>query len=542
MFYLKHVSVGERVPRQVGVGLARQMEARVRTGGLATWLVSFAVLAQGAALSAACADGGAIDQTVGGGGNAGTGGAGGASGSSGSGGQGGEIGGAQVIHVSPLGNDNADGKTPDSAVQTINEGIQRAVGCGTKPCDIHVMKGTYEEQVTLADGIHIIGGYAAGFKARDTAANPVVITSTEAKTVVAEGLTKATSLESLTVRGADLSELADGSSSYAVWVHASGDALSIIDARVEGGKAAAGADGAAGGELSCSALGGAGGVVADCSSGPGEPGDADGDPTSGGGGGPDGSDNCPSACPLVGGDGVSGGTTGDDGGNGANGLPGGISMDALGVFTAMGTWQGAPGSAGERGKHGTGGGGGGAGGTKRFRACFGCGTLLGGPGGKGGDAGCGGGGGEAGGVGGGAFGVVLIDSNLSLDKTYVSGGVAGKGGRGGDGATGGTGVMGVGGDDGGSQQCGAITYFSAGGGNGGNGGNGGAGGGGAGGNGGVSIAIALIGKAVVSEGEGVIIDRGTSGVGGPGGQGGNDAQPGIKGEAWGSKEFTIAMP
>ncbi|MCB9606357.1 MAG: hypothetical protein H6716_07190 [Polyangiaceae bacterium] len=514
----------------------------MRTGGLATWLVSLAVLAQGAALSAACADGGAIEQSVGSGGDGGTGGVGGTSGSSGSGGQGGEIGGAQVIHVSPLGNDNADGKTPDSAVQTINEGIQRAVGCGTKPCDIHVMKGTYEEQVTLADGVHIKGGYGAGFKGQDTAANPVVITSTEAKTIIAEGLTKDTSLESLTVRGADLSELTDGSSSYAVWVHASGDALNIVDARVEGGKAAAGADGAQGEVVACSALGGTGGVVADCSSGPGEPGDADGDPTSGGEGGPDGSDNCPSACPLTGSDGVSGGTTGKDGGDGANGLPGGISMDALGAFTDLGIWQGTLGSAGERGKHGTGGGGGGAGGTKRFRACFGCGTLLGGPGGKGGDGGCGGDGGAPGGVGGGAFGIVLIDSNLKLEGSYVSGGLAGNGGKGGDGAIGATGAMGAGGEDGGSQKCGAINYSSAGGAAGGNGGKGGAGGGGAGGNGGVSIAIALIGKAVVTEGDGVIIDRGTSGNGGPGGQGGNDAQPGIKGETWGSKEFLLAMP
>lgn len=516
----------------------------MRTGGLATWLVSLAVLAQGAALSAACADGGAIDQTVGAGGSdaGGTGGTGGSAGSSGSGGQGGEIGGGQVIHVSPQGNDNADGKSPDTAVQTVNEGIQRAVGCGVKPCEIHLMKGTYEEQVTLSDGLHIVGGFGAGFQGHDPSANPVVITSTESKTILAEGLTRATTLESLTVRGADLSELSDGSSTYALWVKDSADALNLVDVRVEGGKAAAGVDGDAGGEVTCSALGGAGGVVGDCSSGPGEPGDADGDPTSGGGGGPDGSDNCPSACPLVGGDGVSGGTTGDDGGAGANGLPGGISMDGLGAFSLAGDWLGSQGSAGERGKHGTGGGGGGAGGTKRFRACFGCGTLLGGPGGKGGDAGCGGGGGGPGGVGGGAFGVVLIDSNLSLEGTYVSGGIAGKGGRGGDGASGGTGMLGAGGDDGGSQQCGAITYYSAGGGNGGNGGDGGAGGGGAGGNGGVSIAIALIGKSVVSEGEGVIIDRGTAGAGGPGGQGGNDAQPGIKGELWGSKQFTLAMP
>ncbi|MCA9630880.1 MAG: hypothetical protein KC766_24610 [Myxococcales bacterium] len=504
--------------------------------------MSFALLAQGAALTAACADGGGVDSALanGGSGSGGTAGTGG-TGSAGTGGEGGEVGGAKVIHVSPLGNDNRDGRTPDTAVQTISEGIQRAVGCGAKPCDIHVMQGTYQEQVTLPDGIHIIGGYGAGFKSRD-AANQVVITSGEARTIIAEGLTRPTSLESLTVKGADLSELDDGSSTYAIWVKDSADALSLIDARVEGGKAAAGAEGAVGSEITCSALGGSGGTVDDCGSTAGEPGDADGDPTSGGAGGPDGSDNCPNACPLTGSDGVSGGKTGDDGGDGANGLPGGISMDGLGVFSAGGDWQGSPGGAGERGKHGTGGGGGGAGGTKRFRACGGCGTLLGGPGGKGGDGGCGGGGGEAGGIGGGAFGIVLIESGLSLDHTYVSGGLAGKGGRGGDGLSGGMGAMGAGGDDGNSQKCGLINYSSAGGAAGGDGGDGGDGGGGAGGNGGVSIAIALIGKSVVSEGEDVIIDRGTPGEGGPGGQGGNDAQPGIKGEVWGSKEFPLAIP
>lgn len=502
-----------------------------------------ALLAHGALLSAACADGGDTETgPLSAGGSAGVAGAGGAAGTGngGNGGSGGEVAGGQVIHVSPLGNDNADGKTPGTAVLTISEGIQRAVGCGSKPCEIHLMVGTYNEQVTLADGVKIVGGYGPGFVGQDAANNPVVITSSEPKTVIADGLTKPTSLESLTVEGADLSERTDGSSSYGIWVRASGDALTLVNTTVRGGKGALGVEGSVGAVTTCSALGGEGGVVADCSSSDGSPGDADGDPVSGGEGGPGGNDNCPSACPSVGSDGISGGGSGSDGGDGAAGLPGGISSDALGAFSAEGEWVGARGATGERGKHGTGGGGGGAGGTKRFRACFGCGTLLGGVGGKGGDGGCAGGGGTAGSVGGGSFAIVLIDSNLELASGFIAGGRAGDGGRGGDGADGALGATGVGGEDASSQKCGAITYHSGGGAVGGDGGAGGPGGGGAGGNGGVSIGIALIGKSVVTQGDGVIIDRGTPGNGGPGGQGGNDAQPGIKGEVWGSKTFDLA--
>lgn len=511
---------------------------------LVSWLMGGALLTQGGLLSVACANGGDTESgPLGVGASSGAAGSGGAAGTGGGdGGGGGEIGGGQAIHVSPLGNDNADGKTPNTAVLSIGEGIQRALGCGSKPCEIHLMVGTYNEQVTLADGVKIVGGYGAGFVGQDAAKNPVIITSTEPKTVIADGLAAPTSLKDLTIEGADLSERSDGSSSYGIWVRASGDALSLANITVRGGKGAAGALGSPGTLTSCSALGGEGGVVDDCSSSAGSPGDADGDPVSGGEGGLDGDDNCPSACPSVGNDGVSGGSSGKDGGDGSAGLPGRISSDGLGAFNAQGEWFGALGAAGERGKHGTGGGGGGAGGTKRFVACFGCSTLRGGIGGKGGDAGCAGGGGAAGGTGGGSFAIALIDSNLNLVSGFIAGGRAGNGARGGDGADGAMGGMGIGGADGSSQKCGVIGYSSAGGAAGGDGGKGGSGGGGAGGTGGVSIGIALIGKSVVTQGEDVTIDRGTPGSGGPGGQGGNDAQPGIKGEVWGSKVFGLTAP
>jgi hypothetical protein len=435
-----------------------------------------------------------------------------------------------AIYVSAAGDDNASGESAEAAVKTIPTGVLRALGCTPTPCPVRIAEGTYDGVIELVAGVHLEGGWAEGFAERDPAAHEVVITSTEPRTIVGVDLLAETRLDGLTIRGASFDALSDGRSTYAVWLHGCRDTLAITNSRIVAGDAANGADGAAGEPSSCLAAGGQGGTSFDCGGSSGGSGDAAGDTLAGGAGGPGGSSNCPFACPLVGSDGISDGTQGSPGGGGEDGQAGLVADQREGEFVE-GEWKAAEGQPGQRGKNGTGGGGGGSGGAKRFAACFGCGTLLGGKGGDGGLGGCGGGGGLPGQPGGGSFGMVLWQSSIALDAVTVEGGVGGRGGLGGDGALGSPGETGHDPDGAGYQKCGLIDYYSGGGGRGGDGGLGGRGGGGAGGIGGVSVGIALIGDSTLADPSTVTIIVGEPGVGGAGGLGGAAAQPGYDGLA-----------
>ena len=444
--------------------------------------------------------------------------------------------GAQAIYVSVTGDDTANGASPLHPVKSIQTGLDLATKCPGTPCTVLVSGGTYTGALQLRDGVSIFGAYAPDFASR-AASNVVTITSTADRTVVSQALTKLTTIDGVTIVGADLASN-DGRSSYAVWVIDSASALYIGNATIKGGAGANGAPGPTAPIVSCTASGGVGGEPTDCTSGDGSPGTASGDPPVAGGGGGGGSNDCPSACPSVNGDSVSGGGDGAPGGNGTNGAGGATAAVITGAFK-QGLWTAAPSGWGARGSHGTGGGGGGGGGTKRFRACFGCGTLLGGHGGAGGAGGCAGGGGGPGGAGGGSFGIVADNSIVTLSNAIVT---SGNGGRGGAGADGGPGLAGVkqadqDHSDGGKQKCGLINYESAGGGHGAPGGDGGSGGGGAGGQGGVSVAIATIGSAVVTQ-YSVQATAGQGGLGGAGGKGlGNPGADGRAGPAFATHPY-----
>lgn len=506
--------------------------------------LSVLLLALGAAVPVGCASGGeGDDPPVGFGGTAGSGGAagsasggtaGGASGGTaggaaggaaatggtsgaggGTGGSGGTGGDGSTIYVTTSGDDQRDGKSPAQAVKTIAAGITRALACAGAPCEVHVAAGKYTGAVTLMGGARVLGGYGQDFSSRDGGATE--LTSNDEKTVIAQALTSDVLLDGLTITGATLSGT-DGRSSYALWVASVADRLTLQDVIVKAGRGADGGVGSDGLVLACDAHGGLGGTATDCDSANGDTGSADGDPVRDGGGGPGGSNNCPSACPLVGGDGISDGTSGTAGGNGDPGVAGLPSSDTAGSFTSAG-WVATLGSPGTRGGHGTGGGGGGSGGTKRIRACFGCGTLLGGRGGDGAPGGCGGDGGSPGRPGGGAFALVVIDSSITLDGTTLQGGQGGKGGKGGagaDGAAGGT-VVDTGRGDAITQKCGAIDYRSGAGAVGGTGGHGGPGGGGSGGPGGAAITLVQLGSSSIERLHTVTVTKGAPGFGGDGG-------------------------
>jgi hypothetical protein len=430
------------------------------------------------------------------------------------------------IFVSPMGDDAKPGTSPADAVRHINVGILRALSCTGVPCLVLIAGGQYQEQVTLHESVNLYGGYSADFLMRDPGTNIVDISSAEERTVIADGLVLPTYVDGIHITGATLGS-ADGRSSYALWVSSSHSALTISRSVITGGRGADGIAGTSGAALSCGTTPASGGTAFDCGGSTGGYGTSAGDAVAGGTAGTGGNSNCPDACPLVGGDGISDGADGKPGGVGTTGTGGTATSDLFGSFAA-GVWQGALGNAGARGTNGTGGGGGGSGGTKRIRACFGCGTLLGGRGGDGGPGGCGGGGGAPGGAGGGAFAVVIIDSELTFDTVTVAGGTGGTGGRGGDGRAGQAGSTAVdnGREGGRSAKCGLINYYSGAGGHGGVGGQGGPGGGGAGGVGGAAITVVRVGSAALTRVGTVQVAIGSGGVGGAGGQGPGNAGAG----------------
>ncbi len=431
-----------------------------------------------------------------------------------------------VVYVALHGHDDNAGDAPMRAVLTIARGIERALACPEQPCSVLIAEGRYEQPITMSDGVSLFGGYSADFTQRNVGQHEVIVSSDAQRTVSASGLRADTTLQGITVQGATLTGK-DGRMSYAVWVKDSAQGLHLEQLIIRAGVGEQGKKGVAGEPQACDARGGQGGEAYDCGASSGALGDASGDPVRGGGAGEGGRSNCPSACPLVGSDGVTTGKSGTPGLDGSD-APGGLSaVDGIGTF-ADGQWIGPVSHDGPRGEHGTGGGGGGAGGTKRIRACFGCGTILGGSGGDGAPGGCGGGGGGAGGAGGGAFALTVIDSKVALTDVRLVGGIGGAGGQGGDGVAGQSGsrATGAGHGDAGSAKCGLIRYHSGAGGIGGVGGAGGAGGGGAGGVGGAAIGLALVGVAsVIEQGGPLSIELGTGGLGGPGGAG-----PGISGE------------
>jgi hypothetical protein len=422
------------------------------------------------------------------------------------------------LYVSAAGSDSNTGLTPDKPLRTLSRAIQQASDCPQAPCNLRIAEGTYTESIAILHGVHLFGGYSADFSRRDPETYAVTLTSSASHTVNADGLRVPTVLDGLTISGAILDDSSRGASSYALWVSDSAAMLALTRVTLRAGAGATGSAGGDGQIVACDAAGGPGGAATDCASEPGGSGTAGGDPVLGGMGGGGGDNNCVDACPSINRDAISDGEPGQPGESGAPGS-GGVAASELPGMVDRGVWRGPPGSDGTRGQHGTGGGGGGAGGTKRIRACFDCGTLLGGHGGAGARGGCGGGGGRAGGPGGGAFALFVIDSTVSLEEVTLlggQGGAGGPGGRGADGAAAGP-LDSSARTEGHTARCGAIDYGSGHGAPGGAGGAGGAGGGGAGGLGGAAITLVTAGTGAVTRVGAVTLSPGEPGPGGPGG-------------------------
>lgn len=197
------------------------------------------------------------------------------------------------------------------------------------------------------------------------------------------------------------------------------------------------------------------------------------------------------------------GTNGVSGSNGSSGAGG------SGGTVSSGLWVPSAGGNGTLGTSGKGGGGGGgSGGCDTGTDSYGAG---GGGGGAGGAAAPTAGTGGTGG--GGSFGILIVNSNVTVNNSSIT---RGNGGKGGNGGNSGFGQPGAGGGSGGAGAGGAQA-----GGNGGNGGSGGNSGGGGGGAGGVVYGIYQSGSTVT-----VTNTTYSGGVPGAGGSGVNSGATG----------------
>ncbi|MGN6110365.1 MAG: hypothetical protein ACTHU0_35000 [Kofleriaceae bacterium] len=446
---------------------------------------------------------------------------------------------ARAIFVSPAGNNSATcGLVHTDPCQTISFGITRAVEAG-RP-HVYVQAGTYTGSITMANGVSVFGGYNFNWRRQAySAAGHTVTISGGIPAVRFNGITAPTWLDNVVVRS---SNATGASGSSVAVVITSSQAVELRGVLVEPGAGTAGLDG---GNGNIGAGGGTGGTdipgcenssgfCSSCSrpagglagaSSCGRPGGVGGQPGHGtGGGSPGGTGTIGTpggAGASCGGSRSCGGQVGFDGAIGQNG-PNGSGGTNIGTFSGF-TYVAANGTSGVDGGHGNGGGGGGGGGGGDDDC-----DSYGSSGGGGGGGGCGGTRGTSGSGGGGSFGVIALDSQLTISSSLIAGGTGGGGGRGGNGGTGGAGGTG---GNGGPYGGGGEQDDGGDGARGGRGGNGGRGGDGGGGGGGPSVAVVCLGASANTVT--VLGSTLSPGTGGSGGTSGAAGAPGLSAMSYG---------
>ena len=161
---------------------------------------------------------------------------------------------ADAIYVSADGNDTSscgDGPFDVGTLgpcETIDWGLQRAFAAGKDR--VLVASGSYEEVVTLKDGIDLLGGYNILTWTRNIATNLTLITppagAGHQKTVIATGIAAATLFEGFVVNGG--TAYSPAANSYAIYVTGGTGALTIKNNTIYGGNAAPGGGGISGTE------------------------------------------------------------------------------------------------------------------------------------------------------------------------------------------------------------------------------------------------------------------------------------------------------
>jgi uncharacterized membrane protein YgcG len=383
--------------------------------------------------------------------------------------------------------DDANPGTLAKPKLTIQAGIDEAAADDTKQW-VLVESAAFEESITLANGVHVIGGYGFGWN-RDQG-GPTLVRGGN-PTVQGADLTDSTRIMDFEFR---MDAQPSAGETVITMLLQNSPGVSLESVKIVGGQAGDGEDGADGdpGDPGQSGARGEDGNDGNAVCGgreatEGGPGATSGCGGRSGGKGGDGGRATDSgtngAAGEGGADGGSGGPEGSPGEDGADGSPGGTGMAGSGGTTAGSfeqlAWVGDAGESGGAGQGGAGGGGGGGGGGGD-PGLIGC-EDYGGSGGGGGSGGCGGTGGEGGAPGGASVALYLVGSDITFSDLTIEGGAGGAGGAGGKGGQGG---------EGGAGGSGGSEHEKAGpGGDGGNGGRGGQGGSGGGGAGGPSFCI-----------------------------------------------------
>ena len=431
---------------------------------------------------------------------------------------------------------------------SISQGISRAQSEGKTT--VYVADGIYRENIVLANGISLKGGYNHLTWVRHLENTLTIIEGVEevnvhSKTVRAEEIDALTIFEGFVVFGRRNN--APGGNSYALYVKDATDKLTIEHNRIYAGKGGDAVLGAMGWNGSDGADGGNGAEGHTASGTNFVPGGSGGNgfcygvPVSGGNGGslqapfpydesnPAGSNG---TGPQGGAGGYSGsngeyntinntcrlpsetmnGVEGMSGSDGMDGMNGNSCQDAEGSVVNF-EWIGMAGQDGTNGGNGSSGGGGGSGsGVDISGSEF----RYGSTGGGGGAGGCGGSGGSGGQAGGGAFGLFVVYSSSVSDFPHIENNVIylGNGGKGADGVYGGRG-----GERGKGGKSGTTSLFCTGSGaDGGDGGDGGNGGNGGGGCGGVSYGLYYHGSVTAPNWDdfNTFVSQGSGGSGGVG--------------------------
>jgi|GEM_PF-236774 len=421
---------------------------------------------------------------------------------------------------------------------TIAQGFARATATGRSK--LIVADGLYAEQVTIINGVSLLGGYRSDTWERHLSSTATIIRGPggtgDRKAIIATGITQTTRVEGFVVNAANATS--QGANSYGIYIQNSSNALTVSSNLIFAGLGGLGSSGPAG-TSGQNGLAGANGAstkhLSACTTTPSNAGGTGGsktcaNPSGSGsttvGGGKGGDSVCPARSVQEGG-GVVGQNTGGTGGAGgwghnssssgcspSSGVPevgepgsdavvgatqDGVRGDGCSVSIGdivSGEWRGTAGAFAAHGAHGAGGGGGGAGSGGRISSSSYDISGSGGGGGSGGCAGARGAGGSPGGASIGIFvywptgsrpttaaGVPVIISNTVVRNQGGPGGGGGNGGSGGD--------PGAGGNGGALVTTGLVSpvFCVFGGAKGGFGSRGGHGGGGGGGCGGVSFDI-----------------------------------------------------
>lgn len=477
---------------------------------------------------------------------------------------------AATIFISKNGKDTSSGLEASTALASVNKGLAIAVAQGGG--EIRVAVGKYNEApLTLPAGITISGGWDNTFEENNRTVfdkskklpqrfdekicdNHTCLTTTQGPHVVSTMSSagdKPRTLSQLVIIGPDCSlPNSNCDSSFGAIIDQPNVNLDYVVIKAgKGNTGSKGGDGQPGrGTCTKGGLGGRaehsyGSVFTSCKDNIGDHGETakldSMDVALGGKGGESGESSC-SSPKLRSEDGEAGkqGEAGQPGVTGRSGLASSIIPIALTISENSLTLQKSISGNGMSGSAGGGGGGGGSGGAWSYWF-LGCSTgyqTAGGNGRIGNPGGCPGSGGIGGTSGGGAFALVINNTNVMSEGIALLGGQGGTGGAGGNGALGSEGnkndTLGQIGSKVGERHTWDCFWVDSlvqselrggTGGAGGHGGDGGDGGGGAGGNGGPAVALVKMGKNSLLEikgGADYIISGGRGGVGGSGGKNG----------------------